>query len=175
MSDPDADDGSEPPAARAADGPDPARVVADADVLAADLLVGGPARDALESVWRHEWITLVASDPLLAAAATVVGRLADESLAADWRAAIDDWRLRVEHAPDDHPAVASAAAGEAAHLLSFDERLGSAATGAALRNYVDTSVKHPRAFARLFDPERLHPVVVGGPYPGPDRHPRGRE
>jgi hypothetical protein len=161
--------------ARAADGPDPARVVADADVLAADLLVGGAARDALEAIWRHEWVTLVASDPLLADAAAVIERLADASLAADWRAAVDGWRRRVEQSPGDHPAVASAAAGEAAHLLSFDERLGSAATGASLRPYVDTSVKHPRAFARLFDPERLHPVVVGGPYPGPDRPPRGGE
>jgi hypothetical protein len=32
---------------------DPTRVVADADVLAADLLVGGVARDALDHVRAH--------------------------------------------------------------------------------------------------------------------------
>jgi len=74
--------------------------------------------------------------------------------------------------PGDHPALASAHAGEAAHLLSFDERLRSAKTGATLRKYVDVSVKHPRAFARLFDPERLYPEVADGEYPGPDRDPR---
>ncbi|ERH12524.1 MAG: hypothetical protein J07HB67_01544 [halophilic archaeon J07HB67] len=34
------------------------------------------------------------------------------------------------------------------------------------------SVREPRAFATLFDPESLYPAVVGGEYPGPDRDPR---
>ena len=48
---------------------DPTWVVADADVLAADLLCGeaaeNPARTALDHVRRHSWMSLVASDPLL--------------------------------------------------------------------------------------------------------------
>jgi len=158
---------------RPAGSPDPARVVADADVLAADLLCGGDARDALDHGRRHSWVQLVASDELLDDAESVVAALADEALATDWRARVERWRVRVEQSPGDHPALASAHAGEAAHLLSFDERLRSAKTGATLRKYVDVSVKHPRAFARLFDPERLYPAVADGDYPGSDRDPRG--
>jgi hypothetical protein len=157
---------------RPAGSPDPARVVADADVLAADLLCGGDARDALDHCRRHSWVQIVATDELLDDAGTVIGELADDGLAADWRTRVERWRVRVEQKPGDHPALASAHAGEAAHLLSFDERLRSAKTGATLRKYVDVSVKHPRAFARLFDPERLYPVVVDGEYPGPDQDPR---
>lgn len=155
------------------DRPDPARLVADADVLAADLLVGGEAREAMDAVRSHSWLELVASDPLLADAAAVVAELADEDLAADWRERVAELRVPVEHPPGDHPALASAYHGGAAHLLSFDERLRSAGAGVALRERVDTSVKAPAAFVRLFDPERLHPALVGGEYPGPDRDPRG--
>jgi predicted nucleic acid-binding protein len=157
---------------RPAGSPDPARVVADADVLAADLLRGGAARDALDHWRRHSWVELVATDELLADAEGVIADLTDASLAEDWRATVERWRVRVDQSPGDHPALASAHAGEAAHLLSFDERLRSAKTGATLRKYVDVSVKHPRAFARLFDPERLYPAVADGEYPGPDRDPR---
>lgn len=152
--------------------PDPARVVADADVLAADLLCGGDARDALDHCRRHSWVRLVATDELLDDAEAIVADLTDASLAADWREKVEDWRVRVEQPPGDHPALASAHAGEAAHLLSFDERLRSAEVGTTLRKYVDVSVKHPHAFARLFDPEKLYPAVADGEYPGPDRDPR---
>lgn len=149
-----------------------ARVVADADVLAADVLVGGPARAALDVVRAHSWLTLVASEPLLADAEAVVADLADDDLAADWRAKASALATVVEHAAGDHPALASAAAGEARHVLSFDDDLLSAAAGAAIRARVETSVKHPEAFLRLFDPAAVYPVAVGGPYPGPDRDPR---
>ncbi|WP_160133297.1 DUF7384 family protein [Halococcus salsus] len=154
------------------DRPDPARVVADADVLAADLLCGGAAREALDLVRAHSWVSLVASDALLADAAAVVATLADDGLADAWRERIDELRVRVEQSAGDHPALASAAAGDAAHLLTFDDGLRTARTGAELRPYVDVSVKHPRGFAQLFDPETLHPTAVGGEYPGPDRDPR---
>jgi predicted nucleic acid-binding protein len=154
------------------DAPDPTRVVADADVLAADLLVGGVARDALDHVREHSWVDLVASDPLLDDCEAVVASCADPELAAAHREKLDDVRVRVDHPEGDHPAVASAYHGDAAHLLSFDEDLGSAQAGAALRAHVDTSVKHPDAFARLFAPERLWPEVGDGAYPGPDRDPR---
>lgn len=154
------------------DEPDPARVVADADVLAADLLVGREAREALDIVRAHSWVSLVASDPLLADAHAIVERLADDALGRAWYDRIDELRMRVEHPPDDHPALASAAAGNAAHVLSFDETLRGAKAGVRIREHVATSVKHPRAFRRLFDPERLYPTVAGGEYPGPDRDPR---
>lgn len=148
------------------------RVVADADVLAADLLVGGAAREALDVVRSHSWIELVASDPLLDDCEAVVAGLADADLAGEHRERLEARRLRVEQPADDHPGLASAYRGNAAHLLSFDPRLRSARAGASLRARMDVSVKHPRSFGSLFDPEAVWPSVGEGPYPGPDRDPR---
>jgi hypothetical protein len=152
--------------------PHPARFVADADVLAADLLVGGSAREAIDLARAHSWADLVASDPLLDDAEAVIRECADADLAEDWRAKIDDLREPVEHPDGDHPGLASAYRGDAVHLLSFDERLRSAKAGANLRKHMDVSVREPRAFVSLFDPESLYDVVVGGEYPGPDLDPR---
>jgi len=149
-----------------------ARVVADADVLAADLLVGGAAREALDHVRAHSWVTLVTSDPLLADAEAVVADLADPALARDWREKVAELGERVAHPPGDQPALACALHGEAAHVLSFDESLLTAGAGAAIRTRVETSVKRPDAFATLFDPASLYEAVGGGSYPGPDRDPR---
>ena len=151
-----------------------ARVVADADVLAADLLVGGDARRALDLVREHSWIELVASEHLLDDAAAVIGELApgDPDLAPDWRAKIQADATLVDHPEDDHPALAAAYHAEAPHVLSFDESLRSARAGAAIRARVETSVKHPDGFAALFDPANMYRTVVGGEYPGPDRDPR---
>jgi len=154
------------------DEPNPARFVADADVLAADLLVGGPAREAIDLARSHSWVTLVASDPLLDDAEAVIATLADSDLAADWRETIESLREPVEHPAGDHPALASAYRGEAVQLLSWDDRLRSAKGGATLRTYVDVSVRSPDAFVSVFDPESIYEVVVGGAYPGPDRDSR---
>ncbi|WP_435196479.1 DUF7384 family protein [Natronomonas sp. EA1] len=151
---------------------DLSKVVADADVLAADLLIGGPARDALDLVRSHSWLQLVASDELLDDAQAVIADLADPGLAADWREAIEDLRTPVEQPPGDHPGLASALHGDAVQLLSFDDRLTSAKGGVTIRKYVEVSVKHPDAYVQLFDPERMYPEIVGGEYPGPDRDPR---
>jgi predicted nucleic acid-binding protein len=150
---------------------DSRRLVADADVLAADLLVGGAAREAMDAVRAHSWLTLVASDRLLDDAAAVVRALADDGLAADWREKAAATAELVEHPAADHPALACAYRGDAAHVLSFDERLLSAATGAALKR-VETSVKRPEAFAGLFDAASLYEATEGGEYPGPDSDPR---
>lgn len=150
----------------------PARVVADADVLAADLLVGGDARAALDHVRRHSWVTLVASDALLDDAQAVIADLADADLAADWRKRIESEREPVDHPAGDHPALASAYRGDAAHVLSYDESLGSAKTGLALSEHMSVSVRPPDAFAVLFDAASLFAAVEGGEYPGPDRDPR---
>ncbi|WP_255168882.1 DUF7384 family protein [Natrononativus amylolyticus] len=155
-----------------ADNPDPARVVADADVLAADLLVGGDAREALDHVRSHSWVDLVASDPLLADAEALVAALADPDLAADHRTRLEADCVLVSHPDEDHPALASAYRGNAAHLLSFDDRLTSAKAGLTLQPRVSVSVRPPDAFAMLFDPESLYEAVEGGTYPGPDVDPR---
>jgi hypothetical protein len=152
--------------------PGPARVVADADVLAADLLVGGAARAALDCLRRHSWTRLVASDPLLEDAEAVVAALSSPALAADWRERAGEWREQVRHPAGDHPALASAYRGGAMHVLSLDGRLTGAAAGTRLRGRFPVSVRHPRAFATLFDAGSLYCEVVGGAYPGPDRDPR---
>ncbi|WP_135536160.1 DUF7384 family protein [Halostella pelagica] len=152
--------------------PDPTHVVADADVLVADLLVGGPAREALDHVRRHSWVDLVASDALLADAEAAIAALADDGLASDWRERIEDERVAVDHPPDDHPGLASAYQSGAAHMLSFDETLRSAKTGLSIQPYQGLSVRTPDAFATVFDAESLYDATQEGEYPGPDRDPR---
>lgn len=152
--------------------PDPARIVADADVLAADLLGGGAAREALDLVRSHSWLELVASDPLLADTEALVAELADPDLAADHRDRLESERVAVDQPERDHPALASAYRGGAAHLLSYDERLRSSKAGLTLQPRVSVSVRPPDAFVRLFDPASLYDVIEGGEYPGPDRDPR---
>jgi predicted nucleic acid-binding protein len=151
---------------------EPTRIVADADVLAADLLVGGDARAALDHVRRHDWLVLVASEALLDDAEAVIADLADDSLAADWRERVAADCELVEHPPDDHPGLAAAYRGEATHLLSYDESLRSAKTGLSIQPHADLSIRPPDAFARLFDPEALYEATHDEPYPGPDRDPR---
>jgi predicted nucleic acid-binding protein len=152
--------------------PDPTRVVADADVLAADLLVGGPARDAMDVLRSHSWLELVATDPLLEATRAVVESLADRALADEWRAAIDDLAVVVEQPPDDRPALAAAYRGDASQIVTFDERLRSAEAGAALRGLFEVSVRSPEAFLAVVDPAALYELAFEGTYPGPDREPR---
>lgn len=154
------------------DRPDPTRVVADADVLVADLLVGEAAREALDRLRGHSWTTLVASDALLDDTEAVVATLANADLAAAHREKLAAWTERVDHPDGDHPGLASAYRSGAAHLLSFDPSLTSADAGAAIQSHVSLSVRTPDAFARLFDPETLWPSVGDGEYPGRDRDPR---
>ena len=151
--------------------PSPTRVVADADVLAADLLVGGDARRALEAVWQHPWMTLVASDPLLATATRVVESLTTD-VAADWEALLSAWREPVSHPPGDHPALGSAYRGGAMQLLAFEGTLTTPKTAATLSQRFPVSIREPAAFCQLFDPESLYQTVSTEPYPGPARKPR---
>ena len=152
--------------------PSPARVVADADALAADLLVGGASREALDALRAHSWTTLVASDALLDDAEAVIAALADDDLAADWREAVEAWREPVAHPPGDHPALASAYRGAAMQVVTLDPSLTGARAAAGLRDRLPVSVREPRAFATVFSAESLYPETVGGAYPGPDRDPR---
>lgn len=145
------------------------RIVADADVLAADLLVGGAAREALDHVRAHSWLELVASDRLLDDAEYVIAALSDDSLATEWRECITEERIPVDHPPDDHPALASAYRGNVAHLLSFDDHLTSATANLTVQPHMTLSVRTPDAFATVFDAERLYESIYEEPYPGPDR------
>jgi len=153
-------------------GGEPTRIAADADVLAADLLVGGDARAALDHVRRHDWLTLVASEQLLDDAEAVIETLSDADLAAAWRDRIESDCEVVDHPPEDHPALASAYRGEAAHLLAYDESLRSAKAGLSIQPHADLSVRPPDAFTRLFDAESLYEATHDDAYPGPDRDPR---
>ena len=148
------------------------RIVADADVLAADLLVGGPARAALDHIRSHSWLDLVASDALLTDATAVISDLADDELASAWRDRIGQERVAVDHPDGDHPALASAYRGEAGHVLTFDDSLASASTNRSLQPHMTVSIRPPDAFARLFDPESLYDSLYDEPYPGPDCDPR---
>lgn len=151
---------------------DHGRIVADADVLAADLLVGGAARDALDHVRRHSWLDLVATEPLLDDAEAVVADLADADLAMDWRRTLEEFAVVVDQPEGDHPALAAAYRGEAAHVVSMDERLRSPEAGANLRGAMDVSVRSPDAFASVFDPSGVYELLFDDEYPGPDRDPR---
>lgn len=167
--------------------PRPYRIVADADVLAADLLIDGDARRAIEELWRHSWIDLLASDRLAAEAEAIVAECADAGLASDWRSTIDEWLTIVAHPAGDHPALATAYRGGAMHVLTYDESLTTSGAGAALRSRFPVSVREPGAFAAVFDPAALYVEFEtdrreddrtaadeeqDGSYPGPDRPPR---
>ncbi len=152
--------------------PDLTRVVADADVLIGDLFGDEAAREAMDLIRSHSWLTLVATWELLDDAETIIADLREEDLALGWRANVEELATVVEQSPGDHPAIAAAYHGNAAQILSFDEELQSARVGAKLKPRVETSIRSPEAFLTVFDPERLYPVVCEGAYPGPDRDPR---
>lgn len=147
----------------------PNRIVADVDVLVADVLVGNAAREALDLVRQHSWIDLVASDALLDQTETIMRSLTNESIAEEHRRLLESERMAVEHAEGDHPALGSALAGNAAHLLSFDDQLQSVKTGLSLKPAMNVSIRPPDAFVRIFDANALHQAVFDEPYPGPDR------
>lgn len=153
--------------------PDPTHIVADADVLAADVLIDGPAREAMDLIRSHRWLTLLASEPLLDEAADLIGRLGDPSIAADWRDLIGDHCTTVDHPVGDHPAIASAYAGEAGHVLTYDGRLTGAQAGLAVRKAMPMSVRTPEAFLAVVDLAALYEATFEENYPGPDAEPRG--
>lgn len=152
--------------------PDPTRLVADEAVLVADLFVDGEARAALDVVRAHGWFELYASEPLITRASRAVADLGDRSLADAWRARLESEATVVDHPAGDHPALATAYAGRAGHLLTYDDRLRSADTGIAMRAAMPLSVRAPDAFLATVDPATLYEVAVGGDYPGPDVDPR---
>ena len=153
-------------------GPDHTRLVADADVLAADVLVGDAPRAVLDIVRAHSWLDLIATDPLLSDAESLIEECTERDLAIEWRETIEPLVTTVEQPATDHPALAAAYRGEAAHLVSLDERLRSPTAGAELRGAMDVSVRSPPAFVAVFDPAVAYDLAFGTEYPGPDRDPR---
>jgi hypothetical protein len=156
--------------------PMPTSIVVDSDVLVADFLCGSEsnARQAVEILWTHSWMTLFASDPLLTDAEAVIATVTTDQLAREWRSHMTDWCSIVTHPSADHPALSTAYRGGAMHILSFDDRLQSAQAGASLRGQFPVSVRDPAAYAAIFSPERLYSATVSetDTYPGPDRAPR---
>lgn len=144
------------------------RLVADADVLAAELFIDGPAREVLDLIRTHTWLELVASERLLTETTEVIRRLGDASLAAMWRAEIEPTVTLVDHPSRDHPALASAYAAEAAHLLTYDTQLTSTSTGVAMRRAMPISVRTPDAFLAVVDIASLYEATFDEEYPGPD-------
>jgi hypothetical protein len=152
--------------------PDYRRLVADADVLAADVLTDGASRVALDTIRAHSWLDLIATEPLLADARAVIEELADHGLAVDWRNLIEKLVTIVEQPKGDHPALAAAYQGDATQIISLDGRLQSPTAGANLREVMDVSVRSPDAFVSVFDPEPIYELAFESPYPGPDRDAR---
>ena len=153
-------------------GPDLTRVVVDADVLAVDLLVGGAAREAMDTIRSHSWLELVVTEELLEDATAVIGALGDPETADAWRETVAGLATVVEQPAGDHPALAAAYRGNAAGIVSLDGRLRSAEAGANLREYLDVSVRSPDAFNAVVDPAAIYELAFEEPYPGPDRAPR---
>ena len=151
---------------------DQTRIVADADVLAADALVGGPSRSALDVLRSHSWLELVVTEPLVDDAAAVIETLSDGELVGDWRGKIEGLATVVEQPEGDHPALAAAYRGNAMHVISLDERLQSSKAGAGLKGALDVSIRSPDAFLTVVDPETIYELVFEAPYPGPDRDSR---
>ncbi|WP_240729907.1 DUF7384 family protein [Halalkalirubrum salinum] len=173
--------------------PSPAAIVVDADVWAADLFgVDEAATTAIDQLWQHTWIDVIASDALLADAVAVIDAVVDASdddtatatdvsdesqtsPSAAWRSTLDAWRRRVTHPAGDHPALGSAYRGGAMHVLSYDDRLTGAGAAAALNDRFPISIREPAAFAAVFNAESLFGSVHEVPYEGPDRPPRSSE
>lgn len=152
--------------------PDPTRIVADADVLTAEVFIDGTARMAMDRIRRHSWLELIASEAILDETASIIARLGDQALADEWYALIEPECHIVEHPRRDNPALGSAYAGSAGHLLTYDETLTSAKTGVQMRRAMPISVRTPDAFVRTVAIDVLYEANVGDTYPGPDVEPR---
>ncbi len=151
---------------------DYSRIAVDADVLATDLLVGGSAREALDSIRRHSWLDAVLTEQTLDDAEGVIATLTTGEFAAAWRAKVEPWAILVDQPDRDHPGLAAAYRGKAAHLLSMDTELVTPEAGVTLREAMDVSIRTPNAFVSVFDPAAAYALLFDDEYPGPDQDPR---
>ena len=127
------------------------RVVVDSGVLAGDVKKEKSAKIVMEIIRRSPWIVIIASIPLLDEAQTVIETDFGEELEKKWREDIESMCEIVDHLEGDHPALASAYVGNAQHIISGDEMLTNAKAGVAIRTKIETSVKRPDAFVKLFE------------------------
>ncbi len=135
--------------------PDPTCIVADVDVLAADLFIDGFAREALSMIRETPALSLVLTDTLIDQTVAVIEHFGDTELADTWEHRVRTDFETVEPVLAGHPGLVAAAAASAGTLLSHDERLQRARAGVAIRARVATSVKSPRAFVSIVDPSTL--------------------
>ena len=126
------------------------RVVIDSGVLVEDAKGKESSREVMDIVRGNAWIIFIASLPLLDVAQKNIEINLGEIMAQKWREDIERICEIVDHAEGDHPALASAYVGNAQHIISLDERLTSAKGGVSIRARVETSVKKPEAFVKLF-------------------------
>ena len=127
------------------------RVVVDSGVLAGDVKKEKSAKIVMEIIRRSPWIVIIASIPLLDEAQKVIETELGGELAKKWREDIESMCEIVDHSEGDHPALASAYVGNAQHIISGDEMLTNAKAGVAIRTKIETSVKRPDAFVKLFE------------------------
>ena len=127
------------------------RVVVDSGVLAGAVKKEKSAKIVMEIIRRSPWIVIIASIPLLDEAQKVIETELGGELAKKWREDIESMCEIVDHLEGDHPALASAYVGNAQHIISGDEMLTNAKAGVAIRTKIETSVKRPDAFVKLFE------------------------
>lgn len=152
--------------------PDPTRFVADVDVLVADVFVNGKARQSLDHLRANSWLQVYTSTSLIDETVAVITALADADLATTWQTQFRRLATIVDHPERDHPALGTAYAARAAHLLTYDERLRTPQTGVAMRRAMPISIRDPAAFIEIFDAAALYEATFGEAYDGPDVDPR---
>tara|TARA_A100001037_G_scaffold238258_1_gene217603 strand:+ start:894 stop:1304 length:411 start_codon:yes stop_codon:yes gene_type:complete len=127
------------------------RVVVDSGVLVEDAKKEKSAKIVMDIIRKSPEMVIIASMPLLDEAQKVIETDLGGELADRWREDIESICEIVDHLEEDHPALASAYVGNAQHIISRDERLTNAKAGVAIRTKIETSVKRPDAFVKLFE------------------------
>ena len=144
-----------------------ARVALDLSVLIDDLCGVGAAYDVGERLRAHGWIEPVIAASTAARIQEALVTMVGAGTADAWAAATE--RMHVISVPHgDHPALAAAYRGGARHLVTDDEALVGAETGATLGPRVGVSARTPPAFLQLYDPAAAYEALFDDAYPGPD-------
>ncbi|MFB6186889.1 MAG: hypothetical protein ABEI86_08495 [Halobacteriaceae archaeon] len=152
--------------------PDKTTFVIDSDVLIADLLIDGKARQALDLLRSHSWITVSISPELITECTTVLAEFIDDAVVNAWEEKITTFGNCVTPTATGNRALACAKEADAAHVITYDQRLLGVKAGVNMKPYVETSVKTPDSFLSIFEPEQLYEAVYDSPYEGPDQDPR---
>ena len=144
-----------------------ARVALDLSVLIDDLCGVGAPHEVGERLRAHGWIEPVIAASTAARIQEALVTMVGAGTADAWAAATE--RMHVISVPHgDHPALAAAYRGGARHLVTDDEALVGAETGATLGPRVGVSARTPPAFLQLYDPAAAYAALFDDAYPGPD-------